>query len=282
MSINKQAILDSFQRELDEIERTTPMTNNYARITPEIISVNEGGGVKFDFIIYHYESKLWYGGEHHEYSFQDMADDEFVKENDRVWDVGCNSGYYTVWLAKVATKGTVISFDPFPWNAAATRANAKLNGLNNVTVHCVALGAKSRTVQVHTNTSDIYHTQRDGIMLTIEPPERYFDSAPTLLKIDVEGAEQELADTSLLKIPSLERCYIEMHPQCINGDPRKFLLYADKYGFSVHPQKVNMPSIRPRDLTVKAIQYYLVRDRTILHHENSLMGKLRALLGRAA
>ena len=59
-----------------------------------------------------------------------------IRPGSVAFDLGCNSGSITMPMAvQAGPEGRVHAFDPYPWNAAATRASARLNRLDNVIVH---------------------------------------------------------------------------------------------------------------------------------------------------
>jgi FkbM family methyltransferase len=268
MDTRTRAVIDRLQRQLDEIEKTRPMTNNYARIDPFVVRRDDGGR-EFDFIIYHTESQLWYGGAAREDSLNHLA--ELLKPDDRIFDVGCNSGLYTVWMGMAVPQGKVVSFDPFPWNAAATMANAELNGLSNVTVHGVGLGSKDRTIHVHANTASIYEREHGGIALNIVRPDRYIaEVRPTFIKLDVEGAERELAKTNFLG-NSVRSAYVEMHPHLMGNEPSSFLDYAHRRNFSI---RKDVPRGKPMlpPFNVEPVSYYLERREPAGGLLNSVRG----------
>jgi FkbM family methyltransferase len=274
MDTRARDIVDRLQRQLDEIEKTTPMTVNYARIEPEIVHRTDGGR-EFDFIIYHHESELWYRN-----GSEASLDVIEVRPDDRIFDIGCNSGLYTTWFGLFAPQGKVVAFDPFPWNAAATRANAELNGLTNVTVHEVGLGAKDTTIRVHINTASIYHRANGGISLKIERPDRYLaETRPTFIKMDIEGAERELARTDLLT-DSVERAYVEMHPQLMDNEPTVFLDYAAKRNFSIRKGLPTAPRLKP-PFHVEPTGYFLERqDEAVGDQDEPSVGWFARLMGK--
>jgi len=57
-----------------------------------------------------------------------------------VVDAGANVGIFTLFAKRACPDATIIAFEPVPDLAAAVRANVALFGLDDVTVHEVALG----------------------------------------------------------------------------------------------------------------------------------------------
>ncbi len=123
-----------------------------------------------------------------------------------LYDVGANIGFFSLLGARlVGDQGRVIAFEPVPENADAVRRNAALNGFENVFVRDVAVGRACGAV-------DLVLTRHPGgatLASVGEPPdargivrvvaksidalmEREDFPAPSVVKIDVEGAEMEV------------------------------------------------------------------------------------------
>lgn len=123
-----------------------------------------------------------------------------------VWDVGAATGFHTLIMARlVGRNGRVVAFEPLPENLVLLRENILLNGFENVAVVEVALSDRSRRGVLVAEGDDevsialaepgageagieIDVTTADTILLDGSVP------APSLIKIDVEGAEIELLD----------------------------------------------------------------------------------------
>jgi FkbM family methyltransferase len=169
----------------------------------------------------------------------------------------------------------VHSFDPYPWNTAATEAQAELNRLTNVTTHTVGLGKETRTIEVLSLSSKTFNAEKPveghSLVIRIDSPKAYLHLHPTFLKIDIEGAEYELIDTDLLDFPSVRRGYVEMHSSFIKaggGDPSRFLRRLSSSGFSLFltgnvtgtGETARYPLVRCDDFsTVPETAYYFNR-----------------------
>ena len=121
------------------------------------------------------------------------------------YDVGANVGFFATIAARlVGPSGKVVCFEPLPENARQIQHNAQLNGFENVTVRCEALGSSNRTEVFHTSTEPTW-----GMLATvgklpekasgkIEVKVRTLDSlkaegllGPDVIKMDIEGAEAD-------------------------------------------------------------------------------------------
>lgn len=121
-------------------------------------------------------------------------------------DVGANDGYYTLFAArKVGERGRVLAAEPSTRERANLKRNIARNGLGNVTVVPVALGASCGTAELrlaqgaHSGHNTLGHFANDGVQaesveqVTIRTlddvvAEQKFKRID-VIKIDVEGAE---------------------------------------------------------------------------------------------
>lgn len=115
-------------------------------------------------------------------------------------DLGANVGFFTlVCAALVGDEGRVVAFEPLPANAAALRRNVELNVLDHVTVVEAAVtdyeGVTTLTIGDSDQEASIALENRgdqaiDVQTVTLDAEMRRRGLAPTLVKIDVEGAEE--------------------------------------------------------------------------------------------
>lgn len=122
-----------------------------------------------------------------------------IKKGDTIFDVGAHVGYYTLLASKsVGKHGRVYAFEPAPDNQSLLQQNLTDNGCANATLvpiavsnssgktkltlnplssgdHSIAKNQSGKTIDVKTTTIDTYVAETKG--------------KPTLIKIDVEGAE---------------------------------------------------------------------------------------------
>lgn len=123
-----------------------------------------------------------------------------LEPDDVVFDVGASVGTYTCFAMNKLTDGTVVSFEPYPPNVAQLEANARRNG-DNVDIREVALSNENGTISfaqpnrnVGSGTGSIVHGGEDGSMevdqvIGDDLVARGDLPRPTVVKIDVEGAE---------------------------------------------------------------------------------------------
>jgi FkbM family methyltransferase len=130
---------------------------------------------------------------------------EHVNSGDIVYDIGANIGYITLVLAQlVGTKGAVFAFEPDSVNRAALLDNICRIGARHAQVVPAAVSDSSGHVQFasfeyslvgHIATSTTPHDASLSIVPSISLDDFVYRDQhpiPSLLKVDVEGAETEV------------------------------------------------------------------------------------------
>jgi FkbM family methyltransferase len=120
-----------------------------------------------------------------------------------VLDVGANAGIYSLAALAVQSDANVHAFEPTPEIANRLRATAKLNGLDHLYVHEVAVSSKTGSATLHrfrgerdANEGMNFITERSGsdgervqtVCLDQFCQEHFIDKVD-LLKIDIQGQE---------------------------------------------------------------------------------------------
>jgi FkbM family methyltransferase len=138
--------------------------------------------------------------ESEKFELQDFISE--IQEDDVVYDIGANTGLYTLFAAAVCPDGEVIAFEPYPPNLNLLKQDIDRNNLQNVNIKNVALSDSIGSISfsqpeeddVGYGSSSIETTQSKA---SIEVPTTTGDQliadgeipAPNVIKIDVEGAE---------------------------------------------------------------------------------------------
>ena len=133
-----------------------------------------------------------------------------LRPNDLFLDVGANIGSYTILAAKIC-KARAIAFEPDPDAARALRRNIAINQLNALAcVREAAVGEAHGQISFTVGLDTMNRVARPDDKATHLVPIKRLDdipdaAAPTLIKLDVEGFEEQvLAGASgLLGSPSL-------------------------------------------------------------------------------
>jgi FkbM family methyltransferase len=151
---------------------------------------------------------------------------EHLPQGAHYWDIGASIGGYTVLMSKaVGQEGRVISFEPEPRSFEKLLSNIKLNTAANVSPYQAALGAKRETLsfQPAINASEGTHhlvsgtADDDAPKVDVYPMDEFRKlhglQAPTVMKIDVEGWEEQvlLGGKQTLADPGCHAVIVEVH-----------------------------------------------------------------------
>lgn len=122
----------------------------------------------------------------------------FLRPEDTFIDIGANVGVYTV-LAAGVRQARVIAIEPVPDTYDAFLDNINLNRISRyVTAHNIGVAAQEGELRFSTvlgPTNHVLQEDEGGAAVTV--PVKTLDtvtadSSPALIKIDVEGFEQEV------------------------------------------------------------------------------------------
>ena len=186
--------------------KSNSLAQRFARFivshTPTQINTGAGAGL----LIQTGQSNPAYGIGSNEQPVQ-MAVKKHLNPGDVFYDIGANVGFFTIIAARcVGQNGRVIAFEPVPENVALIRKNIRLNNSDNVEVIQKAVSSVSGEGELL-----LSHYSGGSVLSEIDsPPPDLKDSisidivsidelvrngdipAPTLVKIDVEGAEHDV------------------------------------------------------------------------------------------
>lgn len=156
---------------------------------------------------------------------------QLIQAGEIVWDIGAHCGYTTLINSRaVGPAGQCIAFEPNPRNRGLLELHLRWNGISNVTVLPYAISGTDSEVSFGWEENQRASTisgHLGGVGFTV--PMRHIDGliasgevvTPSVLKIDVEGAELELlsgmrkliADTPHLLV-ILSTHSAELHAAC--------------------------------------------------------------------
>src|SRR5271165_1212341 len=131
-------------------------------------------------------------------------------------DLGANIGMTSLWLAKNYSFTEVIAVEPDPNNAALVRQNLELNGIAGQILEA-AIGPKETMTRFEfSEISNLGKLSENGSLVpTIgvgEIARRFGVTRFGLIKIDIEGGEQELFDGPIEWLARTDAIIIEFHP----------------------------------------------------------------------
>jgi FkbM family methyltransferase len=132
-------------------------------------------------------------------------------------DLGANIGMTSVWLAKKFSFAQVIAVEPDPDNAALVRQNLDLNGITGQVLEA-AIGPMEGTVRFDlSEVSNLGKLSENGSlsvpMISVDTIIKKFTvTSFGLVKIDIEGGEQDLFDGPSEWLTCTKAIIIEFHP----------------------------------------------------------------------
>jgi FkbM family methyltransferase len=170
-----------------------------------------------------------------------------IEGGDTFYDIGANVGMYSCFVGKNDSETTVVAFEPHPANARRFDQNVELNdihaklrtialsdtngwtdlrisesGETGVGSHSLSTGDSDRTVEVEVRRGEEIATE---------------ESAPTVLKIDVEGAEFKVIKGLEGCLDSCRLIYCEVHPgkmRDFETTPEELETFLRGQGYTIH------------------------------------------------
>jgi len=146
-----------------------------------------------------------------------------TKADDTIADVGANIGMYALpWARRLGPAGRVVAFEPDAQTFDLLKENVALNDLGDrIQLVKAAVGADNHSRSLCGGLGDLSYVsvQPASNSVSIEGVslDQFFSDRPfTLLKIDVEGYEEEVLKGALRSLSSPSSCvrlaYVELHP----------------------------------------------------------------------
>jgi FkbM family methyltransferase len=150
-----------------------------------------------------------------------------IREGDTVWDIGAHVGFYTdLFKQRVGPHGRVVAFEPAP--ACFETLQKRFFGSPQVQLEEAAIGAQNEAGRLRLGKEPFSQTNRltqagevdgdDGPSAEVrvirgDSYRSATGSTPGVIKIDVEGFEEEALDgmTELLTVPEVRAIFIEVH-----------------------------------------------------------------------
>jgi len=164
-----------------------------------------------------------------------------TKQPKRILDLGANIGLGALFFKCQFPEAEFICVEPDSRNLPLLEKTISLNDISAQVLPC-AVGSKAGTLKLRfgddptcsaLETSPIHDLQENIIVLVQTIPEILSLSnwhEIDLLKIDIEGAEDELLSTNNEWLNQVKNIILEIHP---NTTPEKIASYIKPYGFTL-------------------------------------------------
>ncbi len=147
-----------------------------------------------------------------------------IGEKDLVIDIGANNGFFSIFAAKKATSGHVISFEPVPELVNKIKTNIDLNKISNIKLEQLAVSNKKGHIEfyiskTHNGCHSLFKRSASDdkiIINTIKLEDYCFENKIqkiNLLKMDCEGAEYDIFNSLSAKFlkNNIEKISMEYH-----------------------------------------------------------------------
>jgi FkbM family methyltransferase len=154
-------------------------------------------------------------------------------------DLGANIGFTSVYLARRLRPATLISVEPDPANAAILRRNLAQNGIDAIVVEA-AVGPEDGTARFRRDAaSNLGSLAEDGDITVpvVSVPTLIDRLGPspqrTLLKLDIEGGEQQLFASEVGWLDHVGCLLAELHPAV--ADVESIVTAIEQSGLALKP-----------------------------------------------
>jgi FkbM family methyltransferase len=175
--------------------------------------------------------------------FQEIYRLPFDSPSGVLLDLGANIGMTSVWLAKRFSFAQVIAVEPDPNNAALVRQNFDLNGISGEVLEA-AIGPMEGIVRFGpSELSNLGKLSESGSlsvpMISVDTIiDKCMVTKFALMKVDIEGGEQDLFDGPTEWLARTEAIIIEFHP---NVDHLRVIGAVTAHGFKHIPSHSLVP-----------------------------------------
>lgn len=152
--------------------------------------------------------------------FQEAYRLPFEDSSGVLLDLGANIGMASLWLAKNYSFTRVIAVEPDPKNASLVRQNLELNGITGEILEA-AIGPKEAMVRFEfSELSNLGRLSENGSLVQMISMDaiiqKFAVTKFALIKIDIEGGEQELFDGPTEWLARTDAIIIEFHPTIVD------------------------------------------------------------------
>jgi len=209
---------------------------------------------------------------------EEMVLDDLLRElgpDDIFWDIGADEGLYTCLASEKITNGSVVAFEPHPVRRNRLERNLERNRLTAI-LRTEALTNTNGTaefgyaIQTDNKDGEFTATLRMGDDLVSEEKVCH----PSVLKIDVEGAEYEVIQgmKSTLSSSECRLVYCELHDiegRGFEGSKQKVKDTLEELGFEISTltTRVGDGWEQPYLKAEKVSLYYILLPRSNLRQQ---------------
>ena len=153
-----------------------------------------------------------------------------VQEGMYVLDIGANIGYYALMEAKIVkSNGHVWAVEPSPDNAWFIERNITINGLDNITVHKVAMGDKIGTVYL-----DVYEEAPNLNRVSFHKAKGSMKKIP----VEITTLDEFVKRNNIQKVDFMRFDVEGFECRIIKGGEKTLDKHSPKIFLEIHPKKM--------------------------------------------
>jgi len=154
-----------------------------------------------------------------EVMFEDSYRPAQTIEGGALLDLGANIGLTSLWLWKRFGFSKVIAIEPDDDNLAILRENFRLNGVPGTVVKGLVGPGGSTALFAANDHAVLGRVGAEGVAVDVVDLSRLLkDERVGLVKIDIEGAEQDLVSGNLGWLDNVQAIIAELHPALIDSE----------------------------------------------------------------
>jgi FkbM family methyltransferase len=206
----------------------------------------EIGGTVAEFQVKTYTEfiRFWYLQREEENVIEDFLQN--ISTGDVFFDVGANVGLYTCLAGKILSHDDIVAFEPHPMNTESLKENLRYNSVS-ASIESIGLADEQGEFRLKESGTEAgegrHHLSTDdseaGIAIqvdTLDSVVRSTGQSPSVVKIDVEGAEMDVlrGGSDTFSSNDCRLLYCEIHPDKLEqfGSSREEVIQTiEEFGF---------------------------------------------------
>jgi FkbM family methyltransferase len=178
---------------------------------------------------------FWLGMEYYEPETVILLN-ELLAEGSTFFDIGANIGYYSLQVGVCRPDVRVVAFEPHPRLFALLSSNVKANNFALVNCEAKAVSSTRGTATLHLSASDMSssleqdfsHLRNEQVVeVPVESIDLYIEdqgiSGPIVMKIDVEGHEQQALEGMMKTLATIKPDLLLEVAEPFESDPYPML-----------------------------------------------------------